>query len=558
MSVGDPLWTEQVENEEGAQDPLAMTRVSNRLLGDLFPGITTTTPRARYISHHAWAIWDAEQRDSPANETELYEELYRRERVLALASCQHAVGEQESSRNHNSIVGTRNVNDILYDETDPILLDFRFVGNPGGSYDEAYTGPMNTMGVTSETKDSQYRTVTERGERLAEAYDDLVEKTAMREIIERGNISRSQLRDLADKICLCEVCTDTALDREPLRDIYLRVESGDDVDVKDTRRAQSLRLLLTIANQVEDKHFSSTTFADACYYGTIEADGGYQPISIPDHLSSQAARWRAFRAHDYFGYASEVVLESWLAFLETQPETESTIEHFEAQATSSSACEHLTEWLDMSISPETPLESIIDGFWPETDASGLTGTATGAAPTMKHSRSEQFFDSVLQENKDNCDWDRVHAAWPGLLFALVLRFEQATGETASGWEWLRSHTAEDLTPVRFADELKTHLHEGATLEQFMSWFIEEYVITRAENVRQQKESGVKFGGWFRRQDTGWEKVRDHSAGHWSARFSSAVSILRDLGLLNPDPNKVNLTPAGHEIMEQSITVTNND
>ena len=65
MQSGDPVWTEKVEESEIVQDPLAIKRVTNRLLGDLLPGITTITPRARYIAHHAWAIWDIEQREDP-------------------------------------------------------------------------------------------------------------------------------------------------------------------------------------------------------------------------------------------------------------------------------------------------------------------------------------------------------------------------------------------------------------------------------------------------------------------------------------------------------------
>jgi hypothetical protein len=99
--------------------------------------------------------------------------------------------------------------------------------------------------------------------------------------------------------------------------------------------------------------------------------------------------------------------------------------------------------------------------------------------------------------------------------------------------------------------LRTHLNEEKTIGEFMAWFVHDYVIMRAEEVRQQKESGTstQFRGWFQRQDTGWEPVKDHSASHWSARFGSCLSILRDLALLDPNPDKLKITPAGRELLE---------
>jgi hypothetical protein len=121
--------------------------------------------------------------------------------------------------------------------------------------------------------------------------------------------------------------------------------------------------------------------------------------------------------------------------------------------------------------------------------------------------------------------------------------------------WLRSHTQDDLTPVRLHDDLQSHLEEESSLKEFMAWFVQNYVVMRAEEVRQQKESGTstQFRGWFQRQDTGWEKVKEHSANHWSARFASAVSILRDLALLEPDTDSVALTSAGRDVLDRNIT-----
>jgi hypothetical protein len=206
---------------------------------------------------------------------------------------------------------------------------------------------METMGLTTAEEGDQYRTLTERGEKLAEAYQELIDAFEVREFLDQGAVAREKLQPLGDTLCLCEVCTPDAPDRDRLRDVYIPPESTDPSRVNDSLRAQSLQILLTLTNQLDDgTAFTSTALVDACYYGTIETAGGYQPVRIPDHLSAHAARWGALRAHDYFGYATEAVLEGWLAFIDAQPQTDATIEQFQNRVIASDVCEQLSTQLD--------------------------------------------------------------------------------------------------------------------------------------------------------------------------------------------------------------------
>ena len=71
MKPGDPRWIARIDEGEGAQDPLGMDRVTNRLLGDLMPGITTISPRPRYIAHHLWALRDTAESKNPNSRVRL-------------------------------------------------------------------------------------------------------------------------------------------------------------------------------------------------------------------------------------------------------------------------------------------------------------------------------------------------------------------------------------------------------------------------------------------------------------------------------------------------------
>jgi hypothetical protein len=130
-------------------------------------------------------------------------------------------------------------------------------------------------------------------------------------------------------------------------------------------------------------------------------------------------------------------LESWLAFLEAQPQTKATIEGFQEFITTDAVFEHISNNLGKDVTPETPLRTLLTALWPDTDASVFTSNTKRSVPSMEHARSEHSFDSKLGEALENGSWEVVNATWPGLILTVVLRFAQSTGVTSEGWKWLR-------------------------------------------------------------------------------------------------------------------------
>jgi hypothetical protein len=96
------------------------------------------------------------------------------------------------------------------------------------------------------------------------------------------------------------------------------------------------------------------------------------------------------------------------------------------------------------------------------------------------------------------------------------------------------------------------LEKEYSLGDFIDWFIDQYLITRATEIAAGKSDGLSASrGYFEQTATGWRHVRDHNPSHWSARFDSAVSVLRDLALLDPDSSKTALTPSGMELLQSA-------
>ncbi|WP_416841811.1 hypothetical protein [Haloferax sp. DFSO52] len=550
MNLGDPMWTAKITEKDLAQDPLAMDRVRNRLVSDLLPGITTISPRPRYYAHHLWAVMDIARRDDPSTRAEFNRGMYRRERLLMLAAVAHSMETHISPRNHDQIVGIRSGSKQLRNGNDAIPLDFRFVDHRGGSYGRDYRASLRTMGLVYRPDGDPCDRLSERGKPIASAYDQLARELSLHELAAEESISVAEIEGLADDLCLCAVCADNAPDRAPLRDAFFGWETASESGNPAQRRAQSLQLILQFAQYIEQEDgdsLSPSEFLDFCYYRTLTTESGQISVDIPEKLSQQQARWKVLRAHDYFAYATEVVLVGWLEYLERKSPEPGTVATYIDEVRSPSVMAQLGAVLDRpSLDETTPLESMLTDLW---SREAVTWLIEGAeiSPTVpfSHTTREHVLDRELTAALSAGNWVNVHSLWPCILLAVVLRFGNPTGQTESAWQWLASRTRSDLSPARLRIDIKEHLRNDSTIGDFLEWFIKQYVIRQAEEVRRDKaKAATQFKGWFEQEGTGWVQTRTHSARHWSARFDSAVSVLRDLSLLDPDPTIVSVTAAG--------------
>lgn len=557
MRVGDPQWTARTEESDGAQDPLGMNRVLDRLLRDLLPGITTISPRPRYIAHHLWALRDVAERDDPESRAQLLRGMYERERIFLLAGVHHR--DAETPKGHTNLVGARTANRLLGDDIERISLDFSFLSNRSGSYGQNYVGPLQSMGLVDTPDDAVFEQGTERAEPIADAYAQVAERTGLAELAAGEEISVAELDAIASDLCPCAVSAADAPDREALRTLYVGQDPPERYAAQASRRRETLALVLhTARTGGETVELSPSNFLDVCYYEAVVADGEPVAATVPPGLVGTAARWKALQAHDYFRYATEAVLISWLAYLKRTDEADATLDAFKQQARADAVFDRLAALIDspdLDLGPETPLRTLISAVWPDATAEKLLQRESIGPVSMTHPASEHTLDAALQTAFTNREWRDVYAAWPCLLLTVALRFAAPKGPDEVAWTWLRSRTQDDLSPVRFSSHLRSHLVDDLSVGEFVDWVIDRYIIERGVEIAAGKGGGGTSRGYFEQTGAGWRHVRNHAPGHWSARFGSAVSVLRDLALLDPDTSTEELTVAGMKLLETEGEVT---
>src|SRR5687767_1967774 len=77
------------------------------LYGELLPGITNVTDRARYYSFYPWVLWSFEKRFKDHSLVEFRRVLRRAECLFALIAIRHArqVGDADEGRHGKAMVG---------------------------------------------------------------------------------------------------------------------------------------------------------------------------------------------------------------------------------------------------------------------------------------------------------------------------------------------------------------------------------------------------------------------------------------------------------------------
>ena len=233
------------------------------LYGQLLPGITNVTDRARYYSFYPWLVWSFEHRYSDRSKDSFCRVLRRAECLLALIAAYHEASLGEDSREHGvATIGRVKLRSHGVAACDGAVIDIeefaafegsnRYFKNHLGGLGQYYFGPLRDLRILDYIDNDRRKTPgydRTRGAALAQVFDDNVDGDRFFEVLEDGFISSKELTDL-ESFCPCGLRKNDA-ERDLLLDIFLarseqwRQEGGNE------RRA-SLALLLDLVNRHPD------------------------------------------------------------------------------------------------------------------------------------------------------------------------------------------------------------------------------------------------------------------------------------------------------------------
>lgn len=287
MNIPVPDWVSFEADKTGGLDLLGL-RAPVEVLGNrLFDGVTTVTPRLRYMSLICWIIWRYAQAKLPDERSSFFD-------FAALQESAFVMANRSRSRLVTKLVGSVEADREL-DRGRKTLALKRLTKNIAFNI---YVASSRQLNLTKPTKSGLNKLSSQRGEALAKEFDKVIRNSSYGSRVSRNprikNISREHLGKLAVPLAV------EALPRAE-RDILIdTVLPAEPVDAAEQRRLRNYALLLWLARTKNGSLEENTIFELA----------QRPPEEMPSCLAPSADGWLAYLSRDCLAVCHEAVLGS--------------------------------------------------------------------------------------------------------------------------------------------------------------------------------------------------------------------------------------------------------
>jgi len=307
----------------GGLDHLGTQAPCVLIYGQLLPGITNVTDRARYYSFYPWLIWSFEQR-YPLDDQARFVEFFRRADCLfTLISERHARKTDHDNERHGiAMVGRVQLTLALdrLESGEPLSLSnftaqdspLRYFKNPMGGLSQYYAGTLSDLKLLDASAKPWIRYTKEFGIPLAEKVNANIDGDLFWRVIESDDVRLDDLDSLVS-FCACQLRQSVA-ECETLTEIYF--DRAKTFDQEGLQRKRSLGLILNLTHSLPEGYDLTEQVFRACTYsGALPGQAAW---SVPDSLQSTLSCWAIYQRNDLLSIACQTVLGLALRELEPQ------------------------------------------------------------------------------------------------------------------------------------------------------------------------------------------------------------------------------------------------
>lgn len=284
MSVPAPDWVSFEADKTGGLDLLGLRAPVQALGTELFDGVTTVTPKLRYMSVISWIAWRYAHARLPQDRSSFFEFAAAQESAFVMAN-------RLKSRSVIQLVGSEGADDEL--DTGKKKLDLkRLTKNIAFNI---YVASSRQLNLTKRADSGLNKLSDKRGEALAMEFDKVLQGSAYGARLAKrprtDKISRDELDELSGPMSILLIPRG---ERDILIDVVMPSEP---VDAAERRRLRNYALLLWLAKTNER----------SIEEGDIFQAAQRPPEGLPSCLTTTIDGWLIYVVRDCLAVCHEAV-----------------------------------------------------------------------------------------------------------------------------------------------------------------------------------------------------------------------------------------------------------
>lgn len=530
-------WVKPPEPIRGL-DHLGVQAPCIALYGQLLPGITNVTDRARYYSFYSWLLWSFERRYSNHSIDEFRRVLRRSECLFALIAIRHArvVGDNDEGLHGRAMVGRDKL--LRIEESQPFALEDyaalegpnRYFKNKMGGLGQYYFGPLRDLRVLDHHQDAGYPGYDrDRGGKLAQAFASAVPEETFFRVLEQATTTWAELDELS-AFCPCQLHANVA-EHELLLDLFLARTPMFQGDGGTTRRA-SLGLILDLAGRsASDPDYTfEGLFRGGVYTGAL-VDGSTWQVAEP--MERVLRGWGTYQRNELLSIAVQGLFAAVLRAIE-RDEGRSIRRAGDAADIAMGLLSALGN--DLKLTLNAKVERVRDELPALTD--------------WRHENHELQRSWRLQDIDlgDDTRIEEVAGESVAILLALLARGidDYPYGEFEIDQEYFNPREVHLLS---FRQAINNEW-AGMTLEGWIRWLAVQWGVSRHLRVALRKLRGERRDTFrIRPLEEELRVVEVPAPVFTQPRVGKALQILRDLGLVDYGKDEMILTARGRTELE---------
>ena len=284
MSVPAPDWVSFEADKSDGVDLLGLRAPVQALGNELFDGVTTVTPRLRYMSVISWLVWRYAQARLPENRSSFFEFAAAQELVFVMAN-------RSKNTSLTQLVGAKKANDELGTGKKKLKLQ-RLTQNIAF---DIYVASSRQLNLTKRADSGLNKLSDTRGEALAEEFDKVLIDSAYGARLAKNpriaTIFRDELDELGEPMSIVSIPSG---ERKILIDVLMPSKP---IDAAERRRLQNYTLLLWLG-QTNERVIDE--------FDVFEA-AERPPEGLPACLTATLDGWLAYIVRDCLAVCHEAV-----------------------------------------------------------------------------------------------------------------------------------------------------------------------------------------------------------------------------------------------------------